>query len=153
MFAFLSLLACAPLAYSKGPVDLILVSGGGLTEPIQITDAVALKAFDPWMGQFADWSQRPLVDAPCFRRSVEVMFYMKWPGRKSSLDRGKLKMIYATRYCSTGLTGYVYLPGPSEPLYQENIGTIIQHQRNLRIAGTGIIPTPEHIRSLAKALR
>jgi hypothetical protein len=98
MFAFLSLLACAPLAYSKGPVDLILVSGGGLTEPIQITDAVALKAFDPWMGQFADWSQRPLVDA-------------------------------------------------------ENIGTIIQHQRNLRIAGTGIIPTPEHIRSLAKALR
>jgi len=36
------------------------------------------------------------------RRSFEVLFYMTWPGRNSSEDRGDLKMIYATRYCSTG---------------------------------------------------
>jgi hypothetical protein len=51
---------------------------------------------------------------------------MKWPGRISSLDRGDLKMIYATRYCSTGLVGYVYLPGPNEPYFGENNGTIIR---------------------------
>ena len=105
VFSLLVLLAGVPLAYSKGSPGLILVSGGGLTHPVEITNGGELKAFDPWNGQFADWRQKPLTDAPCFRRSVEVLFYMKWPGRKSSLDRGDLKMIYATRYCTTDLNG------------------------------------------------
>jgi hypothetical protein len=117
----------ASVASAKGPVDLIVVSGGGLNQPIQIPDPAALQAFNPWVGQFADWSQKALVDAPCFRRSFEVMFYMKWPERASSVwDRGDLKMIYATRYCWTGKAGYVYLPGRGEPLYGPNGGTIIR---------------------------
>ena len=126
VFSLLVLLAGVPLAYSKGSPDLILVSGGGLTHPVEITNRGELIAFDPWNGQFADWRQKPLTDAPCFRRSVEVLFYMKWPGRKSSLDRGDLKMIYATRYCTTDLNGYVYLPGPSEPQYRDNASTIMR---------------------------
>jgi hypothetical protein len=114
-------------AYGKGPVDLILVSGGGLNQPIEISDPASLNAFNPWTGQFADWKAKALVDAPCYRRSFEVLFYMKWPERRSSaLDRGDLKMIYATRYCWTGEAGYVYLPGPDEPLYGPNGGTIIR---------------------------
>jgi hypothetical protein len=114
-------------AYGKGPVDLILVSGGGLNQPIEISDPASLTAFNPWSGQFADWKAKALVDAPCYRRSFEVLFYMKWPERRSSaLDRGDLKMIYATRYCWTGEAGYVYLPGPDEPLYRPNGGTIIR---------------------------
>jgi hypothetical protein len=35
-------------------------------------------------------------------------------------------MIYATRYCWNGDFGYMYLPGPGEPLYRENGGTIIR---------------------------
>src|SRR5882724_10327818 len=124
--ALLVLLAGIPLAYSKGSPDLITISGGGLTQPIEITDSTSLKAFDPWSGQFADWQQKPLADAPCFRRSFEVLFYMKWPGLESSFDHGGLQMIYATRYCSTGTAGYVYLPGPGEPQYRRNIGTIIR---------------------------
>jgi hypothetical protein len=127
----LLLLAGVQVAFSKGSPDLIVISGGGLTRQIEITDPSALKAFDPWQGQFADWRQKSLVDAPCFRRSFEVLFYMNWPGRKSlldhaDLDRGDLKVIYATRYCSTGSTGYVYLPGPSESLYRNNAGTIMR---------------------------
>lgn len=113
--------------YGKGPVDLIVVSGGGLNQPIEIADRAALQAFNPWIGQFADWNQKSFADAPCYRRSFEVMFYMKWPERGSSaLDRGDLKMIYATRYCWTGEAGFVYLPGPGEPLYAFNGGTIIR---------------------------
>jgi hypothetical protein len=125
---FLTLLAGVPLAHSKGSPDMILVSGGGLTSTIEIKDPSALKAFDPWMGQFADWKES-LMEAPCFRRSFDVLFFMKWPGRKSPLDRGDLKMIYATRYCFTDTSGYVYLPSQVEPLYRVNAGTIYREQQ------------------------
>jgi hypothetical protein len=126
LFVLLLILAVAPLAYSKGSPELIVISGGGFAQPIEITDPAQLKAFDPWMGQFADWQEKPLADAPCFRRSFEVQFYMKWPGRESSSDRGNLQMIYATRYCSTGTAGYVYVPGPGEPQYRANVFTIMR---------------------------
>ena len=70
-------IAAVPFAYGKGPVDLILVSGGGLNQPIEIADSASLNAFNPWVGQFADWNQKPLADAPCYRRSFEVLFFMK----------------------------------------------------------------------------
>jgi len=124
--ALLVLLAGIPLAYAKGSPDLITISGGGLTQPIEITDSTSLKAFDPWSGQFADWQQKPLAEAPCFRRSFEVLFYMKWPGRNSSEDRGDLKMIYATRYCSTGSSGYVYFLHSGQSHYRENVSTIMR---------------------------
>jgi hypothetical protein len=125
VFALFAILASAPLAYGKGSPDLILVTGGALSRPIKITDATSLKAFDPWSGQFADWKAKPVAEAPCFRRSLEVLFYMK-PTRISLQDRGDLTMIYATRYCSEGQTGYVYLPGLGEWHYRENVGTIIR---------------------------
>jgi len=126
LFALLVLFLGAPRAFSKGSPDLILISGGGLSQPIEITDPGSLKAFSPWIGQFADWQAKSLKDAPCFRRSFEVLFYMRWPGRESALDRGDLQLIYATRYCFTGDTGYVYLPGRGEPGYGWNGGTIIR---------------------------
>jgi hypothetical protein len=114
--ALLVILAAVVSAYGKGPVDLILVSGDGLNQPIEIADSASLNAFNPWVGQFADWTARPLVDAPCYRRSFEVMFYLKSVGlMPSPLDRGDLQMIYATRYCWTDKTGYVYLPAGGIP--------------------------------------
>src|ERR1043166_2947138 len=123
---FLAFLAFVSLAYGKGPVDLILISGGGLSQPISITDASSLQSFNPWVGQFADWQQEALTEVPCARRSFSVKFFMKWPGRQDSESRGDLQMIYATRYCSTGSIVYVYLPGPGQALYHDNAGTIIR---------------------------
>jgi hypothetical protein len=54
------------------------------------------------------------------------MFYMNRPGREARLDGGDLKMIHATRYCSTGSAGYVYIPGPGESLPKLNSGTIMR---------------------------
>src|ERR1051325_6018453 len=119
-------LACASSAYAKGPVDLIEISGGGLPQPISITDTSSLQSFNPWVGQFADWQQEALTEVPCARRSFSVKFFMKWPGRQGSESRGDLQMIYATRYCSTGSMGYVYLPGPGQALYYDNGGTIMR---------------------------
>ena len=127
LFALLFLLVVAPLAYSKGSPELIVISGGGLAQPVEISDQNLLKAFDPWSGQFADWQEKPLADAPCFRRSFKVQFYMKWPGRESSLDHNNLQMIYATRYCSAGSSGYIYLPGPGETDYRTNVTTIFRN--------------------------
>jgi hypothetical protein len=84
LFALLAHLLGVPLALSKGSPDLILISGGGLSQPIEVTAPGLLRAFRPWIGQFADWQQKPLADAPCFRSSFEVLFYMRWPGRESS---------------------------------------------------------------------
>ena len=74
VFALLVLVAGVPLAYSKDSPDLILISGGGLNQPVEITDPASLKAFDPWMGQFANWQQKPLVDAPCFEPVASVTY-------------------------------------------------------------------------------
>lgn len=120
----------APCAHAKGSPNLIVISGSGLQHPVEITDPPSLKAFNPWMGQFADWKQGVVAEPACSRRSYEVLFYMKWPGRKSPLDRGDLKMIYATRYCFDGAAGYVYLSGQGEPNFGENNGTIIRADRS-----------------------
>jgi len=126
LFTLLAFLTCVSLAYAKGPVDLILIAGGGLSQPISITDTSSLQSFNPWVGQFADWQQEAITDAPCARRSFSVKFFMKWPERHDSESRGDLQMIYATRYCSTGSSGYVYLPGPGQTLYYDNAGTIMR---------------------------
>jgi hypothetical protein len=125
-FTFLLVAVVVPLSYGKMSPDLIKVSGGGLTEAIEITDSTALKTFDPWTGRFADWQKKALVDAPCYRRSFEVSFYIKSPDKKIWSDPSRLRMIYGTRYCFDGVTGYVYIPGPGEALYRENAATIVR---------------------------
>ena len=47
ILALFTFLATIPVAYSKSSPDLILVSGDGLTAPIEITGLSSLKAFDP----------------------------------------------------------------------------------------------------------
>jgi len=143
----------SPAAYSKGSPDKILIKGEGLTHAIEITDRETLKSFDPWVGQFIDWTRQRLsgpvdkehtykaVDLTtgqeCSWKIVEpakqdhccdVFFYMKWKGRHSTYDRGSLKMIYRVRYCadSEGAPGYVYLPGRDDKWNTVNGGTILR---------------------------
>jgi hypothetical protein len=125
-----TVLGCASSAYSKGSPDKIIITGGGLLNqkecPIEITDSKVLKGFDPWRGQFIDWPAGDVAAPADQSRSYEVFFYMKWDGRRSNFDRGKLKMIYTVRYVPArdGAPGYIYLPGRGEEFHDNNSGTI-----------------------------
>lgn len=147
ILAIIALLFGGPAAHAKGSPNLIVISDGGLTKPVEITDAAALKAFDPWFGQFADWKHNVVSEPACSRQSYQVVFYMKWPGRKSALDLGDLKAIYVVRYCFAHGAGFVYLPARDEAP-RVNMATILRDGRD----GTWNRATPEWDSLMRKAL-
>ena len=116
-------------AAAKGPVDAIVIRGGGLQSPVTITERSALGDFDPWSGRFIDWQRRgprAASSAPLDSvRSYEVLFYMHWRGRHSALDRDGMALVYDVRYVPglAGEPGWVYLPGRDDP-YRVNRSTI-----------------------------
>src|SRR5205823_1381885 len=122
---FLIVLGAVPAAYAKGSPDKIVIRGGKRARPLEITDRDTLKGFDPWSGQFIDWSKGFVSTPPERSYGFEVLFYMKWRGRHSRYDQGDLKLIYVLRYYPgrNGEPGYVYLPGKGEAFYALNIST------------------------------
>jgi hypothetical protein len=99
---------------AKMSADKITITGPGLTEPIEITREFSLRVFNPWIRTYLDWS-RGIVTNPPSGSVFEVMF---------SFEGGRR---YFVRYSrdGSGESGYFYLPGPGEPDYRQNIGTII----------------------------
>jgi len=127
-FAFLvalNILIWSSSGYAKGSPDKIVITGVGLERPIEIINRETLKSFDPWNGQFVDWTRGPLGEPQDQKKCCEVRFYMKWEGRHSAYDRRNLKLIYTVEYCAghNGESGSVYLPGKDDK-YSVNEGTI-----------------------------
>ena len=116
-----TMLVSAPLAYSKGAPDKITITGGGLSQQIDVIDPDTLKAYNPWGGQFIDWSRGVTNVSPQGPQTYEVQFLKK-------SDRGDIKVIYAVLYApgNSGEPGYVYLPGRGEKWYRQNTGTILR---------------------------
>jgi len=114
---------CAPLAFPKGPVDKIVIKGGGLAQAIEVKDRATLKGFDPWSGQVIDWSKDTVSEPHDIAHSYEVYFYMFW----LPTDR-EMTLKYVIRYVpgSGGAPGYVYLPGKGGKWYSTNMGTIMR---------------------------
>ena len=114
-------------SYAKGSPDKIVISAGPANS-YELTDKETLKSFDPWSGQFIDWSRGTVAAPVDVSTSCKVFFYMKWDGRRSNYDRGDLKMVYTLMYVPghDSERGYVYLPGRGEEFFQNNIGTIIR---------------------------
>lgn len=105
----------SPLA-AKSPVDMITIEGEDLSGTIEITDTGSLYSFNPWIRQFIDWKRRQIKAPPTVKHTYEVSFH--------SNERGK---IFVLQYFTdpSGGPGYIYIPGPGEPGYRLNIGTII----------------------------
>ena len=53
----LTLLVSTRLGFAKGTPDKIVISGGGLRHPVEITDSLTRFQFNPWTGRFAEWQQ------------------------------------------------------------------------------------------------
>ena len=109
-------LALTSLVVAKGPVDMISIEGEELNGTVEITDAASLYSFDPWFRQFIDWKRRQIKTPPAVKDTYEVSFHLN--------DRG---VIFVLQYSTdpSGGPGYIYIPGPGEPGYRLNIGTII----------------------------
>jgi hypothetical protein len=98
---------------AKGPVDKITVTGPEI-ESIEITARDALDEFDPWGRQFIDWERGLASKSPTRGEPYTVSFYLD--------DR----VIFVLKYAPEPEgTGYIYVPGPEDPDYRRNAGTII----------------------------
>jgi hypothetical protein len=128
-FLVLAWIVAVPVAVAKGAPDKITISGGGLAEPITITDRTILADWSPWGAKFIDWGRGTITEPPSIQRSYDVFFYLG--------DH----LIYAVQYAPAlaGERGYIYLPGPQDRWYKLNIGTIIQdgHDGNWHYASSG----------------
>ena len=105
----------SPLA-AKSPVDMITIEGEDLSGTIEITDTGSLYSFNPWIRQFIDWKRRQIKAPPTVKDTYEVSFH--------SNERGTIFVLHYSTDPSGG-PGYIYIPGPGEPGYRLNIGTII----------------------------
>jgi hypothetical protein len=121
LLLLLALLLLVTPVLAKGPVDKIIIDGPDLAKPIEITDPDILSRFDPWGGQFIG-TGGPLAGPPSnIKEPYLVKFYLED-------QQGELALRYMFYYYfnATGTTGYIYLPGPGEPYYSINTGTIIR---------------------------
>ena len=118
-------LATAFLAVSlgaKGRTVKLVVSGGGLGQPIEITGKDVLFA-NPWSDEFVHvWKARP--EPPPHVHRYEVSFY-------EELGTGNVQMKYVVDYApSPQGRGAIHLPGPGDLRYRLNVSTIIRDRQD-----------------------
>lgn len=121
LLLLLALLFLATPALAKGPVDKITIEGPGLKKPIELTDPEILSRFDPWGGQFIGTGGPLVGPPPNIKEPYLVKFYLE-----DQQGAFVLRYMFYYYFNATGKTGYIYLPGPGEPYYQTNTGTIIR---------------------------
>jgi len=121
LLLLLALLALVTPAMAKGPVDKITIEGPDLVKPIKITEPDVLNRFNPWGAQFIGTGGPLAGPPPNIKEPYLVKFYLE-------NQQGELTLRYMFYYYfnPAGTTGYIYLPGPGEPYYQTNTGTIIR---------------------------
>jgi hypothetical protein len=120
MAALFALVALPPLAQAKAPTYKLVIEGGGLTQPLEITDAKLLDLSNVWTGIFVDSSRDPVPEAPCGMGPYEISFYVKF-GKDI---RKKYVVYYHPR--SSSQSGYIYLPGSGDTFQYLNWGTVMR---------------------------
>jgi hypothetical protein len=103
---------------------MILVSGGELQHPAEITDPNLLSTLGPWTAPFVDWDH-PARMGHC-SWEFDIQYFKRGIEHPTPYDRGDLRMIYGVRYClgDDGEAGYVQLAGPTERFGPENVHTV-----------------------------
>jgi hypothetical protein len=103
---------------AKGTTVKLVVSGGGLAAPIEITGGDVAFA-NPWGNSFVRaWTSIPAppADTPLY----QVSFY-------EELGPGNVKMMYIVEYKRNGAAGgAIHLPGHGDHRYRLNVSTILR---------------------------
>jgi hypothetical protein len=120
-------LACSLLTVSvgaKGKTVKLVVSGGALQQPIEISGKDVLFA-NPWGEEFVHpWTA--MAEPPQALGRYEVSFY-------EELGPGNVQMKYVVDFVpSLPGRGAIHLPGRGDARYRLNVGTILRDGRDGR---------------------
>jgi hypothetical protein len=115
---FLAFVVVGVSVAAKGTTVKLMISGGMLTTPVEITGKDVLFA-NPWGEGFVHaWKSIPAP--PGDRRRYEVGFYEALPNRS-------VKMMYVVEYApSPHGRGAIHLPGRGEQHHRLNVSTILR---------------------------
>jgi hypothetical protein len=135
LLAFATLL---PLP-AKGTTDKITIRGAG--RAVEIKDAKLLEEFrfgpgpgnclyvagncvQRTVGWIAEWVHGPVAEPEASLPRYEVSFHLTMLSNGEPGEEREYIVYFV--YSPSGRQGYVYLPGPGEPHYQENVSLILR---------------------------
>lgn len=129
-FVLASLLALGATStmWAKGRTTRITLTCQGLASPIELTSTVALDFhYGPWGGAFLDSSHPGHLAPPEGLRLCEVAFYAEF-------EEDRVRLAYVAYYAynprDRSAPGYIYLPGPRDPWYALNAGTMLRRDQD-----------------------
>lgn len=108
-------------ALAKGPTAKIIITGGRLASPLEVTAPEVVKQFNPWGSEFRDGARRAAkLDAPArWPQPYEVQFYVR-------LSDDDIRLMYVIYYLLSppNQRGYIYLPVRGEQWHGHNAQTM-----------------------------
>jgi hypothetical protein len=135
------MLALPTVVSAKGETTRITIAGGTLANPIEITDANVVRAFQIWTGPgtnscfggncvegtegfIVDWSSGAVAQRPSGLQRYEISFYVS--DRRFPALRGPERLAYVVsyEYDPAASQGYVYLPGKGDQWFRLNAASI-----------------------------
>ena len=108
-------------ASAKGRTVKIVISGGALTNAIEVTEPRILDISNVWGGEFLDHSRGTAKEPPQRPQRYEVSFYVEIADNKATK---KYVLYYYPNPARE--PGYIYLPGKGETWYSLNVRSIIR---------------------------
>ena len=120
------LVSSVVLARGNAKTVRLDVAGGDLAKPISVTNKSLLDLSHVYAGQFLGEIVDG-VESQWPRYTVRLVFEpeIALPDADANRNKQRTYLIQYSLNWQTG-EGYVYLPGPSESGYRENIGVIIR---------------------------
>jgi hypothetical protein len=125
----ISLLLLAAEVLVKEKTEKIVIAGGDLAKPVEISDPNTLVSFQVWAGPetssnqgqgfIVDWSSGAIKELPEGLTRYQVSFYVN-----AQKERIAYVVIYALD--SSAGSGYVYIPGKADQHFQSNVRTIFR---------------------------
>lgn len=123
--------------FAKGATTKVIITGGELQGPIEITDPDVLENFNVWSGPgtfsngvegnegfIIDWAAGVVTERPDAIRKFELSFYVRYANRPFSEQTDQLAYVVSYAVDPATGQGYVYLPGRADEPYRLNTKAI-----------------------------